>query len=75
MVDYEVQIAALERKVGQLTELDLLEKIAARLRLVSGNENTSIVRGPQAASSDGGRHDRDAAQHVLLPLEGAGCRA
>lgn len=53
-VDYESQIAALERKVGQLTmELDLLKK-TPRLRLASGNENTSIVSGPKAAPSDGG---------------------
>lgn len=52
--DYEAKIAALERKVGQLTmELDLLKK-APRLRLVSSSENSSIVSGPKAAPSDGG---------------------
>lgn len=53
-VDYEAKIAALERKVGQLTmALDLLKK-TPRLRLVSDNENSSIVSGPKAAPSDGG---------------------
>jgi len=54
VIDYEAKIAALERKVGQLTmELDLVKK-TSRLRLVSDNENSSIVSGPKAASSDGG---------------------
>ena len=54
MADYEAKIAALERKVGQLTmELDLVKK-TPRLRLVSDNENSSIVSGPKAAPSDGG---------------------
>ncbi|MCI1193787.1 transposase [Calidifontimicrobium sp. SYSU G02091] len=53
LADYEVKIAALERKVGQLTmELDLLKK-APRLRLVSSNENSSIISGPRAAPSEG----------------------
>ena len=53
LADYESKIAALERKVGQLTmELDLVKK-APRLRLVSGSERSSIVSGPQAAPSDG----------------------
>ena len=54
LADYEAKIAALERKVGQLTmELDLLKK-APRLRLVSSREHSSIVSSPQAAPSDGG---------------------
>lgn len=54
VVDYEAKIAALERKVGQLTmELDLLKKMP-RLRLVSGNETSSIISGPKAVPSDGG---------------------
>jgi transposase-like protein len=53
-IDYEAKIAALERKVGQLTmELDLLKK-APRLRLVTGSETSSIISGPQAAPSGGG---------------------
>jgi transposase len=52
VVEYEAHIAALERKVGQLTmELDLLKKIP-RLRLVSDNETSSIVSGPKAAPFD-----------------------
>ena len=52
--EYEAKIAALERKVGQLTmELDLLKK-TPRLHLVSSNENSSIVSGPKAAPSEGG---------------------
>jgi transposase len=54
IVDYEAKIAALERKVGQLTmELDLLKK-TPRLRLVSDNETSSIISGPKAVPSDGG---------------------
>ena len=54
LADYEAKIAALERKVGQLTmELDLLKK-APRLRLASDSENSSIVSGPKAAPSGGG---------------------
>jgi transposase len=53
-VDYEAKIAALERKVGQLTmELDLLKK-TPRLHLVSSNETSSIISGPPAAPSGGG---------------------
>ena len=51
--EYEVKIAALERKVGQLNMgLDLAKK-TPRLRLVSGNENFSIVTGTRPAPSDG----------------------
>jgi transposase len=53
IAEYEAKIAALERKVGQLTmELDLVKK-TPRLRLVSGNENSSIISGPSPAPSDG----------------------
>jgi transposase-like protein len=52
LAEYEAKIAALERKVGQLTiELDLLKKVP-RLRLVTSSENTSTVTGPKAAPSD-----------------------
>ncbi len=52
--EYEAKIAALERKVGQLTmELDLLKK-TRHLQLVSNNENSSIISGPKAVPSDGG---------------------
>ena len=53
VAEYEARIAALERKVGQLTmELDLQKK-APRLRLVSGSENSLLISGPKAAPSDG----------------------
>ena len=51
--EYEIKVAALERKVGKLNMgLDLAKK-TPRLRLVSGNENFSIVTGPKPALSDG----------------------
>ena len=54
VAEYESKIAALERKVGQLTmELELLKK-TPRLQLVSSNETSSIFSGPRAAPSDGG---------------------
>jgi transposase len=54
LTDYEAKIAALERKVGQLTmELDLLKK-TPHLRLVSDSESLSIVSGPQVVPSGGG---------------------
>lgn len=54
IAEYEAKFAALERKVGQLTmELDLVKK-TPRLRLVSDNENSSIITGPKPAPSDGG---------------------
>jgi transposase len=53
VAEYEARIAALERKVGQLTmELDLQKK-APRLRLVSSDESCSVISGPKAAPSDG----------------------
>ncbi len=52
VAEYEAQIAALERKVGQLTmELDLLKK-TPRLRLVSNNDSSSTISGPKPAPSD-----------------------
>lgn len=52
--EYEAKIAALERKVGQLTmEVDLLKK-TPRLRLVSDSEPSSLISGPLVAQSDGG---------------------
>ncbi|WP_253907040.1 hypothetical protein [Herbaspirillum rubrisubalbicans] len=52
VAEYEAHIAALERKVGQLTmELDLLKK-TPRLRLVSNSENSSIISGAKPAPSD-----------------------
>jgi transposase-like protein len=54
IAEYEARIAALERKVGQLTmELDLAKK-TPRLRLVSDSETSSIITGLRPAPSDGG---------------------
>jgi transposase len=51
---YEAQIAALERKVGQLTmEVDLLKK-TPRLRPEASSETSSIVSGPLGCLSNGG---------------------
>src|ERR1700689_1407203 len=53
VAEYETRIAALERKVGQLTmELDLAKK-TPRLRLVSDNESSSIITGPKPVPSEG----------------------
>jgi transposase-like protein len=52
--EYEAKIAALERKVGQLTmEIDLLKK-TPRWRLETSSENCSIVSGPLVSAFDGG---------------------
>jgi transposase len=54
IAEYEARIAALARKVGQLTmELDLQKKVP-RLRHVSGSESSSIIGGPKVAPSEGG---------------------
>ena len=51
---YEAKIAALERKVGQLTmENELLKKTRARY-LSQIDAPSSIVSGPKVAPSDGG---------------------
>ena len=54
IVEYEARIAALERKVGQLTmELDLAKK-TPRIPTVNGSARSFVISGPQAAPSDGG---------------------
>lgn len=54
VAEYEAKIAALKRKVGQLNmELSMVRK-NLRLRLVSDNENSSIITGSKPAQSDGG---------------------
>ena len=53
IAEYEAKIAALERKVGQLTmELDLVKK-TPRPPHGASNERSSIVIGPVGALSDG----------------------
>lgn len=52
--EYEAKIAALERKVGQLTmETELLKKTRAR-SLAEISAPSSIVSGPKVAPSGGG---------------------
>lgn len=54
IAEYEAHIAALERKVGQLTmELDLVKK-TPRQPIVGDSGNSSIVTGPRPVLSDGG---------------------
>jgi len=54
IAEYEAQIAALERKVGQLTmELDLVKK-TPRQPIAGDNVKPSIVTGPRPVPSDGG---------------------
>ncbi len=51
--EYQAQIAALERKVGQLTmALDLLKKMP-RGSIAPDSGNSLIVSGPPASPSDG----------------------
>ena len=53
IAEYEARIAALERKVGQLTmELDLVKK-TPRAPSALGSERAFIVTGPAAAPSGG----------------------
>ena len=54
IAEYETRIAALERKVGQLTmELDLAKK-TARMPIASSNERSCVISGPGPAQSVGG---------------------
>mgnify|MGYP000853290016 FL=1 len=54
IAEYEARIAALERKVGQLTmELDLAKK-TPRMSTAGGSERSFVISGPLAAPSDGG---------------------
>ena len=52
--EYEAKIAALERKVGQLTmEVDLLKKTPTPAQ-GRNNDNLSVVSGPKVAPFEGG---------------------
>ena len=54
IAEYEARIAALERKVGQLTmELDLAKK-TPRILGANGSERSFVISGPGAAPSDEG---------------------
>ena len=54
IAEYEARIAALERKVGQLTmELDIAKK-TPRMPTVNGSEKLSVISGPAPAPSGGG---------------------
>lgn len=54
IAEYEARIAALERKVGQLTmELDLAKK-TPRIPTVNGSGASSVISGPEPARSGGG---------------------
>ena len=54
IAEYEAHIAALERKVGQLTmELDLVKK-TPRQPTAGDSGSSSIITGPRPAPSDGG---------------------
>lgn len=54
VAEYQARIAALERKLGELTmELDLLKKMPRR-SAASNNAEFSVVSGPKPAPSDGG---------------------
>jgi hypothetical protein len=54
IAEYEAQIAALERKVGQLTmQLDLVKK-TPRLPIAGDSGSSSIITGPRPVLSDGG---------------------
>ena len=70
IAEYEAHIAALERKVGQLTmELDLVKK-TPRQPTAGDSESSSIITGPRPALSDGGQNDRSSKKHLLLPING-----
>jgi hypothetical protein len=54
IAEYEARIAALERKVGQLTmELDLAKKTPRPLT-AGDSERSFIITGPRPAPSNGG---------------------
>lgn len=58
IAEYEARIAALERKVGQLTmELGLAKK-TPRMPTVNGSEKSSVINGPAPAQSGGGAKPR-----------------
>jgi transposase len=68
IAEYEAHIAALKRKVGQLTmELDLMKK-TPRQPIAGDSGNSSIVTGPRPALPDGGANDRSPEKQPLLSI-------
>lgn len=68
IAEYEARIAALERKVGQLTmELDLVKKTPRPLN-AGYNERSFVISGPRPAQSGGVRHHEPSPQQLLLPF-------
>jgi transposase-like protein len=53
IAEYDARIAALERKVGQLTMKAGPYKKMSRLRLVGDSETSSIITGTRPAPSEG----------------------
>jgi transposase len=70
IAEYEAHIAALERKVGQLTmELDLVKKQRARRSpATAGAHPSSPV--PGLLFQTGVQNDRSPQEHLLLPIDG-----
>ena len=63
IAEYEAHIAALERKVGQLTmELDLVKK-TARQATAGDSGSSSIITGSRPALSDRVQNDRSREEH------------
>jgi transposase-like protein len=52
-IEYEAKIAALERKIGQLTMENELLKKTQRQRAARDNARSSIITGPKVAPSGG----------------------
>ena len=72
--EYEARIAALERKVGQLTmENDLLKKTLPISRSPNG-ASASIVSGPPVSPDARMPADGPRTQHELLPTRGSTSR-
>ncbi len=76
IAEYEARIAALERKMGQLTmELGLAEK-TPRMPAAHGGESSFVISGPLLLRQTGVQSHDPAAQHLLLPPDQAcTCRA
>lgn len=70
--EYELRIAELERKIGQLTmEADLLKK-TQKLDRANSDDDFFVVSGPRPVPPKGLPGDRACAQYILLPLDCSG---